>query len=226
MSLRTALVRYGIMVVAAAGMGACTHNKNEVKEIDTTIDAKGSVDGGTVGIDKKGEAIIQNEASAQDELRRQQWANSQLEADLGNQHFELRRCRRDLADPRLGGSGEPTSIPDVDNMKDTTATREEFGLDAGGALKVVKREYFLERLEKERKYETTLRSMAKLVKDHLEKCQTHMAVARRQTGLPSERYRSEGYFTNNGTWVETKKAEQSLDDAFERAAGAAREAKR
>ena len=42
-----------------------------------------------------------------------------------------------------------------------------------------------------------------------------LKTTRLEHGLPSERIRAEGYFTTDGTWIQIKLGEQTLDDAFE-----------
>lgn len=199
---------------------SCTTNEHEAKELDDKLEVKDSVDGEKIGLNDDGEVIIQSETSASDELRSQIWVNSKLEDEINREHHELKRCREDLADPRLGGNGRVAEIPDVDGLKSFTEIKEKFGLDSEGNLKVLKKEYFLDRLKKERNYAHSLKGTLKIIKKHGEDCARNMASARLKHGLPGKRYESEGYFTSDGAWVGTEKAEKNLDDAFERAAKA------
>ena len=188
---------------------------NEVKEIDTSLEVKGKTSEGEIGINDDGEAIIQEKTAADDELRRQQWVNNRLEESLATEHYELKRCRDDLADPRLGGDGSVREIPEIDKMKSPENIKEEFGTDEKGELKVVRRQDFKEKLKAEQKYEKTLRDMVKLVASHRAECGRKMGYARVKAGLPAARYEAKGYFQTDGTWVEERKAENTLDDAFE-----------
>ncbi len=104
------------------------------------------VDGKEIGINDDDEAIIQENTNADDELRSLQWANSRLLEQLETDHHELKRCRSDLSDPRLGGSGNVRDLPEIDGMKPVTEVKEEFGKDEAGNLKVVKRESFQKRV--------------------------------------------------------------------------------
>jgi hypothetical protein len=192
-----------------------TTSENKVQEIETKMEVKGQVSGGKLGIDDEGDAVIQQDNMADDELRTQIMVNSRLGEELKTEHFMLQSCRDDMSDPRLGGHGEPEEIPEIDKMKNATDVREQFGLDDDGNLRFVKREYYIERLKNERKYETSVRQMLKTVKRHRLLCEKKMSIARNRAGLPGDRYTADGYFTSNGTWVETRKAEQTLDDAFE-----------
>lgn len=192
----------------------------EAKEIDTKLEVKDTIDGSKVGLNDDDEVVIQTETDAADELRTQKWVNSKLEDELRHIYAELQQCREDLADPRLGGDGTLQEIPEIDTLKDVSDVKEEFGITEDGSLKIVKREYFTDHLKRERKYEKTLKSMTKVVNKHNESCQRRMGIARQRVGLPAERYKASGYFTNDGTWISSDKAENNLDDAFERAAKA------
>jgi len=194
---------------------SCTSSDKKITEIDTKLDQKGSVDGKRIGLNDEGEAIIQEEVDADDELRRQQWANNRIYENLENDHHDLNHCRNDLADPRLGGSGEVQPIPEIDSMKSLDSIKEDFGLSEDGGLKVVRKEFYVDRLKKERKYEVSLLKTQKIVKKHLAECERKMGYARTKHGLPAKRYTAKGYFDQSGTWIQVRKAELTLDDAFE-----------
>jgi hypothetical protein len=194
----------------------CTSNKNKVKEIDNKIEVKGTTETGTVGLNEKGEAIIQEEIGADNELRRVEWSNNARKEELETEHDLLGRCRNDLADERLGGRGDPVPIPEIDNMKSYAQTREEMGLVGENKdLKVVRRTDFKEKLQAERQLSDSLRDMIKLVKKHNEDCQRKLGASRVRAGLPAKPYQAKGHFDQAGKWIQTRKAERSLDDAFE-----------
>ncbi len=200
-------------ILAILALGACSSSE-EVKEVDTKLEKKGMVDGKEIGINDDDEAIIQENTNADDELRSLQWANSRLLEQLETDHHELKRCRSDLSDPRLGGSGNVRDLPEIDGMKPVTEVKEEFGKDEAGNLKVVKRESFQKRVTAEKRYQDTLKSMQKTVEKHRVECDREMRQVRVKHGLPAQRYKAEGYFKSDGTWVETRPAEVTLDDAF------------
>jgi len=208
------LFQFAFVGALLAAVG-CTGSKHEMKEIETTIDQKGEVDGTKLGLNKDGEAVLKAEQSAADELRIQQLANSRLRDYMDRDYFELKRCNRDLSDPRLGGKGELTEMPDLSNLQSPADEIEEIGKTESGDLKVVRTQFYLDRLTAERKYEQSIRKTHKVVKAQLEQCNYTLGVARNKMGLPSERYTAQGYFTADGTWVETQKGEQSLNDALE-----------
>ena len=89
------------------------------------------------------------------------------------------------------------------------------GLDEEGDLRVVKEQSFDAKLKSEQKYQVTLKRMKKAVSEQRESCQRKLVMAREQHGLPGQPYKATGYFTKDGTWVETQRGESSLDDAFE-----------
>ena len=196
----------------------CSHDEHVPQEIDDKIEKKGETSNGDIGINKDGQVIIQTETDAAAKLKIEQFKNQNLEDQLGQAHLKLKRCREDLADPRLGGDGSVTDLPEIDGLKSTSEAKEEFGLDEKGNLKFVKREFYLERLKREVKYQKSLSQMLKVVQKNSVKCERTMAKVRVQHGLPAKRYKGEGHFDANGKWIQTKKHEHSLDDAFERAA--------
>lgn len=192
----------------------CTSPEHQVTEIDTQLDVKGTVNGSSLGLNEEGQAILQTETSADTELRNQIWENNDLESKLYHEYHMLKWCRKDIADPRLGGQGEITKLPEIDDMKTTNEYKEEFGLD-GNRLKVVKKEQYVERLKSERKYFKTLKNMTKTVKRSRENCELLMGSARIKAGLPAKRYQGKVSLNDDGTVDNVIHAqEKSLDDAF------------
>jgi len=192
----------------------CATTESRVQTINTEIDIKEKAGDGVLGI-RENQAILQEEVNPADELRSQQWLNNYLQNELASEYYNLKLCRRDLADPRLGGSGDITPLPEIDNMKPVEEVKEEFGIDQEGNLRIVKRSLFLKKLKTERRFEKTLRKMVKVVINNLEECEIKMRRARVKAGLPAERINAEGYLTPKGDWVELRRGEQNLDDAFE-----------
>jgi hypothetical protein len=209
--MKNFIMRYLVIIIVFAT--GCATNPYKVKEIDTKIESKGRVGDSTLGLNDKKEAILQEEVSASDELVIQENVNMKIQEDLENENFKLKECRMDLADPRLGGRGDIPAIPEVDNLKPADDIKEEMGLTDQGDLKITKKTYFVDKLKSSRKYETTLRKMVKVTKKYREECEFKMGIARRNAGLPSQRYQGEGFF-QNGVWVQTKDNERTLDDGF------------
>lgn len=198
----------------SVGLSSCASD-DAVKEVDTKLDVKTRVDGKEIGVNDDDEAIIQEKTDAGDELRSLEWANTRLMERLETDYNELKRCREDVSDVRLGGSGDVSAIPEIDKMKNLTEVKEEFGMDEDGKLVVVKREKFKDKLTQEKKFQETLKTMQKAISQHRVECERRMRLARVKAGLPAQRYTAQGFFDNNGTWNETRKAEITLDDAFD-----------
>lgn len=206
--------------LAFYSLAACTtQSPHKVVEIEDELDVKGQAGDDKVGLNKEGEAVIQQERDAAEELAIQRSANAYLVERLATDHHDLKRCVKDIADPRLGGKGEWGKLPDIDTLRPSSDASNELGVDGDGKLKVVKKTFYRDELKAERQYETTLRSMHKLVQEQLERCEFELGLARNRAGLPADRYAADGYFTGDGTWIETRKGEQSVSDAFEIQAG-------
>lgn len=216
-------MEYALMMALSIAAGillsmfanGCSTNSHEVKKLDTSLEAKGQVGERTVGITSENELILQEERTAADELRIQESVNEQLLGSYGAERFELKRCRVDISDPRLGGNGIIPPISEIDGMKAPETIREEIGLAEDGQVKVVKKSYYKDKLHLERAYEKSLTKMIAVTTRHKEECEYKMGQARREFGLPSQRYTGKGYFTNGDVWIQNQRVENSLDDAFE-----------
>lgn len=203
----------GLSLSLSGGLGC--QSSEEVQTIDTAVEVKGQVDDKKLGLNDDGEAILQREVDADDEFLIQQRLNLELESDLEHQRKQLETCSIDMADPRLGGDGEFPELDEPGARMSPGEIREEFGLNEDGQLKVVQRESFVKNLKVARKYEGRLRTLIDMTERHRRKCEMRMRTARVKAGLPADRYRAEGYFESGGRWIETRKAELSIDDAFE-----------
>lgn len=186
---------------------------NEPKQVDDQLLVKGSLHGQKIGFDDENRPVLQEEEHADQELRTQLFVNNKLSEDLAYETNHLQRCRDDLADPRLGGHGFASEVPAMNDFA-TVDKEEEIGLDGEGNYKVVKRQDFVKKLTRERRVEQHLRKVLKLTLSASRECDQKMKVARIRVGLPPSRYEAQGYFTTDGTWVTTRRAERSLDDAF------------
>ena len=194
---------------------SCTVKEHTVKELDTELSAnKGKVGDAVVGINSKNQVVVQEESLATDDLLVQRAVNYRLQEDYENEAYKLKQCRVDLSDQRLGGNGELPEYKEVVSFKDIVEIKEEMGL-VDGEIKVVKKSFFDEQYKSEKKLTTTLYKMIAVAKDSRERCERRMEIARRNAGLPGNRYVSEGYFTGNGVWVQTRRGERNLDEAFE-----------
>ena len=192
---------------------ACTSDY-AVKEVDTELESKGNVGTAVIGLNNKDEVIIQDNRKADAELTDLIFDNNRFESEIKYEYYEIKRCRRDRADPRLGGNGETVSLPRVDFNRPTPST-EELGLDKDGNLVIVKRSQFKDRLKNEREKNENLRSLHAKVKEMKDDCEIQMGQARVKAGLPSERFQGQVEVHSDGTIKKTINAhEKNLDDAF------------
>ncbi len=180
------------------------------------LEIKGKVGDQILALNEKDEAILQEEVKAQDELRIAEAVNYSFLEDARSLSAELYRCRKDMADPRLGGSGKLPDEIDVEDMATPVPVKERFGKDAeNGDLKFVRQTYYQDRLKSAKSHRTSLERIIKLLKRQYEECEFKMTQARHKAGLPGQRYMAEGYFNEQGKWVETRKGEMHLDDGFD-----------
>jgi hypothetical protein len=201
-----------VMTFLILGMVGCASNK--IKQLDTEIDVKGQTsNGGVIGL-QNDYAMIQEKRSAEEELRIQQWRNYQVENDLNHEYHMTEWCYSDLADPRLGGTGDVAEAPDMSKLKSSPEIKEELGLE-GEKLVVVKTYSYPEKLKIERDYEQAMTVMLKEVKKTRAACERKMGAARLKAGLPAKRQQGQITVTPSGQ-VKTvlKEHEHSLDDAF------------
>lgn len=203
-----------VIMIAVLMQGCFTANPNKVQNIETMIQPKGQVGDHMIGLNDKNEIIMQQEQSASDELNQQKAVSLHRRAALDQVAFDLNRCRKEMSDPRLGGNGVLPESQEVDGMKIAEDIKEAIGITESGDLKIVKKSFFLEQLKNERRYTASLESMTKTLTRQNEECERAMGIARRNAGLPSHRYQGQGYFSNDGAFVQTVPNENSLDDAF------------
>lgn len=203
------------LLFVSFAFAACSSNPETIKPINTDLDVKGQVGSAKLGVNEDNVAILQEEKQAQDELTVQEAVNMRLFDEAAHQKSELKECLTYLADKRLGGSGKIPELPDLDNLKTETEEKEEFGQAKDGSLKIVKKSSFVQRLRNSRSYDKSLRSVTKLLEKQNSQCQMDLEVARNKAGLPGKKAQAEGYFNSKGTWVETKRGETNLNDAFE-----------
>lgn len=209
------VVLMALTLICGCASSPVSPTKYAVKEADDQMEIHGTIDGKRIGLDGQKQIIIQEETSPEGEIKVQELKNYEAERTLTAKHEELTQCREEFADQRLGGSGEVTEIPEIDNMKTIPEVKEAIGITEKGQLTVVKREFYIERLQAERRYEQAMLEMLRVINRFNRKCQREMAAARTKVGLPAKRYEGVGHFEAGGRWVVERKAEKTLDDAFE-----------
>jgi hypothetical protein len=202
------------VMILIALLSGCT-TPGQVHDLETDdFQRKGGAQDGQIGINGSNQVVIRENKAADDELAVTDLVNTHLRDNVEHDLADLKNCENQLNDPRLGGSGRVTQSPDIEKLKSVPEIREDMGLDESGDLRVVQEQSFDERLKAERKFSETLKKMDKVAKQQNEECQAQLVIVREQHGLQGSPYKASGYFTGDGTWVETQHGEQSLDDAF------------
>lgn len=191
---------------------SCASKK--LKNIDDEIDVKATMGDKQIGLNKSDEAVIQENVAVEDELRKMNWENYETERKLKSDRDLLIRCRTDLADPRLSGNKKLEPIPELEISEDLSKVQQELGITDAGRIKVIKKEFLKDRMEKETRYKESLGRLLKVISASRETCDRELGYVRVQHGFPSERYKAEGHYTSEGNFVVTRAAEQNLDDAF------------
>jgi hypothetical protein len=186
----------------------------KLKQIDEEIDVKATMGSKEIGLNDSEEAVIQESVAVEDELRKLTWQNYETERKLKSEREELIRCRTDLADPRLGGNKKLEPIPELELSKDLSKIQAQLGITKNGRIKVVKKEYLKDRMEKEERYRDSLDSLLNVISAQRVNCERDLGYVRVQHGLPSDRYPAQGYYGPEGNFIVTRAAERNLDDAF------------
>lgn len=207
--LSTATMPLILVLAMAAG---CASKK--LKPVDETIDVKAKMGDTEIGINEDEDAIIQESTAVEDELRKLTWYNYETERKLKSERDELIRCRTDLADPRLSGNKKLEPIPELEISQDLSKVQQKLGITKSGRIKVVKKEFLADRMEKETRYKESLESLLKVLSQHSKDCERDLGYIRVQHGLPSARYAAEGHHGPRGNFIVTRPAERNLDDAF------------
>lgn len=184
--------------------------------MDDPIDVKGQISSDRkVGIDDDGKVVIERKSNADDRLRILEMKNNRQKDELDMEMNRLERCRRDVAHPRLGGSGKYRDLPEVDDFDADTLENDELQMNEDGELKMVGRQGFMDKFKAEKKRGESIKSMYKTVLSYRKKCELDMSSARQKAGLPGKRYESKGSFNEKGEWIQVHRAERDIDDAFE-----------
>lgn len=203
-----------LLIMSLFVVGCASEHK--MKEVSAPLEVKGQISSNEmIGLNGSGEAIIQTKEKADQELRSWIWQNNNDEQEVSSTWYELKRCREESSDVRLGGSGEVVELPEIDNMKPTVEVKEQLGL-INREMIVVKESYFKDRLASERQYNETLTKMMKTIKKHKTKCDYALSQKRVKAGLPSERTQGKFLISPDGKLeAVVQKHEKNLDDAFE-----------
>ncbi len=201
-----------LVLILLAALPACSSNK--IKPVDEPLDVKAKMGEKEIGLNEDNEGIIQDSVAVEDELRSLSWMNYESERKLKQERSDLVQCRTELADPRLGGNKKLDPIPELEISENLGKVQEKIGITQNGRIKVVKKQFLNERIEKEREYRDSLQKLVKVIQDHRTDCERELGYVRVTRGLPAQRYAAEGYYGPHGNFIVTRPAERNLDDAF------------
>lgn len=216
-----------ILIVAMAAFAVtsgCASKK--LKPVEEQIDVKANVGNKEIGLNQEEEAVIQETVPVEDELRALTWQNYEIERKLKAEREDLIRCRTDLADPRLSGNKELETIPELEITDDLSKVQQKLGITPSGRIKVIRKEFLVDKIEKENRYKDSLESLLKVISQHQKNCERELGYIRVQHGLPSKRYQAEGFLGPEGNFIVTRASEKNLDDAFKIQSEVTRKAKR
>jgi hypothetical protein len=160
-------------VCAFAGLtftSACTSRQPNVTQVDTKLEARGSTSTHTVGLDEKGDAILQEEHALASEIQVAQHVNENIRMNVSTEAYHLKDCWKKRA---RGTTGEMPVLSDYDDTLASTGT-EEVGI-VGGDIKVVRKEDAIVRLKAERRRQDELRAHLSNLKRQREKCEFEAA---------------------------------------------------
>jgi|GEM_PF-619753 len=201
-----------LTLLLLTALPACSSNK--IKPVDEPLDVKAKLGDQEIGMNEDDEGIIQDSVPVEDELRALSWKNYETERKLKQERFDLVQCRTELADPRLSGNKKLDTIPELEISANLSKVQEKIGITQNGRIKVVKKQFINERIEKEREYRDSLDKLVKVIQDNRVDCERDLGYIRVSHGLPSQRYAAEGYYGPHGNFIVTRSAERNLDDAF------------
>jgi hypothetical protein len=201
-----------LFTIAILAFPSCSSHK--IKPVDEPLDVKGKMGDTEIGLNKDDQAVLQEQTAVEDEIRSMTWKNYEAERKVKQDREDLIACRKDLADPRLGGNKKLDPLPDLAMKEDHGKEEEKIGLTKNGRIKVVKKQYLDEKIEKQRQWAESLEKVGKEIKNLREECERDLGYKRVEHGLPAERYPALGYYGPNGNFIVTRPAERTLDDAF------------
>ena len=163
----------GLLTALVCALGVSCTTPHQVEEVETEMEATGRSSEGTIGKNSDDQLIIQQKRKAEHELESQIWANNALQNEMQTEVDELLNCREAIADPGVGGNGEVLPIPAIDNWE-KQPVNETMGMDESGNLVVVKKEFFDERYNYEKKKTGELRRVKTMIKKHRRDCERRL----------------------------------------------------
>jgi len=205
------MLKYLISVLFLVG---CQTTQSEPQKLPSQeLTHKGMSFGGEVGENADKKLVIRRTADADDELASLEVANSYLHTKTEQSLYNMNKCRNDLADDRLGGSGEwPEDGLNVDGIA-PPKPQQQMGYDEAGNLVVIEEESFKDHYERQAKWQRQMKVILEASQKATKSCRRELAKARRAHGLQGKEYSAAGYYAEDGTFVPNSHGEVDLDDA-------------
>lgn len=175
-------------------LGACSHNPNKAKNVDTKMEKTDEVRRDEkVGV-KDGNMVVQKKVLMSEELRRLQNEVFELEDRVyGNRKYGslglygvLKECRKDLSDKKNGGNGKLIWTEPIDRVTDK---EDEFkiGIDEKDKIVAVSEEFLTDRIERFRGYKNILQKREDEYQEKIDICQAELTSRKHETKDESEK---------------------------------------
>jgi hypothetical protein len=173
--------RIGVIVASLIGfgvvVGGCKSNPHRAEKIETEMEKQQRITGDEeVGV-KDGNMVVQKKVAMNEELRRLQYEVYEMEDRVyGNRKYgskglygALKGCREELVSKKLGGDGKLMWTEPIDRVTDK---EDEFniGIDEKDKIVGVSEEFLKDRLNRFKKYKTTLLKRQDEYEEKLEIC--------------------------------------------------------
>jgi len=162
---------FALPLLFAVGHGACASREPNVKAIDTTLEARGSTGTDVVGINKDGDAILQQEHGLGSEIRVAQHVNENIRMNINTEFYHVKECWKNRA---RGTTQEMPELTEFADVGTGIKAKEEIGL-VGNDVKVIRREDAVARLNAEKRHQEELRANLTNVRKQREKCEFEAA---------------------------------------------------
>lgn len=210
------MIRYSLLGLLLLLTG-CTGSPYRVGNNMPELKPLGMVGNALVGLNGADEVVLRHKRNAVSEVSRLQHQISEQVRRMEIAHEELRLCRRESADPRLGGLKPPQPLPDLPTLE-PQIEKEKWALTSDSELLLVTDTYLMDEISRLRRDKNNVDSVLIAVDSLRQQCYEEYGQLRVRKGLPFNRIPAEGRFVN-GNWKMIQAGEQTLDDAFRLTAG-------
>jgi hypothetical protein len=156
-----------VCMILVQGFWSCASKEPNIRPIDAGLDARGTTGDQRVGINKQGDAVLQEQLDLGGQIRVLQHVNENLRMDVKSEFFLLKDCWKKR---NFNTTKEMPELSGFDDFETPDSSKEEVGI-VNDSLKVVKTEDAIVRMNSEKRTQTQLRANLKTVKSQKEKCE-------------------------------------------------------